>query len=193
MRRNLSAGWPGWTAKVATLIEEHVPIINDLSSPTGFNLIEMPTSAQNYKMVGRFPDIAYEFMETFARFEDGLKRSRFLKNKRNAEADWDAFARSLDKSFFEGVRKAPEAVTLVGIPPKILDNSLSWVDGEPVTDAVTLFRALRRARNNLFHGNKFIGDPAEDGRDKKLLMESLWVLNEAVSRHGKLRGTIKGP
>lgn len=153
-------------------------------------MIEKAPSAQYYKMTDCFPDVAYEFMSAFARFEDALKRSGFLRNKRTAEADWDGFARSLDKAFYEAIRNAPEASTLVGLPPKILDNSLSWIEGEPVTDAVTLFKALRRARNNLFHGNKFIGDPAGDERAKQLLTESIWILNEASSQHEKIRRTI---
>lgn len=141
-------------------------------------------------MTSRFPDVAFEFVRTFARFEDALKRIGYLKNRPIAEADWGAFARDLDESFFDEVRQAPQAATFVNRPPKALDNTLSWIDAHPVADVATLFSALRRARNNLYHGNKFIGDPSGDDRAKQLLIESLWVLNHAVSKHEKLRQTI---
>jgi hypothetical protein len=61
-------------------------------------------------MSDRFPDVAFHFMTTFARFEEALKRVGYLKNTRAAQADWDAFARDLAPEFFDEVRQAPEAV-----------------------------------------------------------------------------------
>lgn len=138
----------------------------------------------------RFPGIAMEFFDQFARFENALKRAGYLKNKDAAEADWDKFARDLDASFFEQVRGAKEAATLVSAPPKkrIRDQGvLSWQDGLQVTDAPSLFVAVCRARNNLFHGEKFIRDREGDKRGEQLLTESLWVLELALAKHAELK------
>ncbi len=141
-------------------------------------------------MPERFPDVAFHFMTTFARFEEALKRVGYLKNTRAAQADWDAFARDLAPEFFDEVRQAPEAATLVTRPPKarlVSQQGFEWGEPQSITDAVSLFNALRRARNNLYHGNKFIGDPDGDQRGEQLLVESLWVLNLALAKNEKLK------
>ena len=61
-----------------------------------------------------------------------------------------------------------------------------------MTDAQSLFVAVRRARNNLFHGEKFIGDPAGDERGAQLLTESLWVLELALLKHPQVKAVYEG-
>jgi hypothetical protein len=138
----------------------------------------------------RFPNVAVRFFESFARFENALKRAGYLKNKEIAEADWDRFARDLEPSFLDDVRASGQASTLISQPPKrrvTRNDRLEWQEAQQVTDAASLFNAIRRARNNLYHGEKFIGAPSPDNRDKRLLGESLWVLEFALSKNANLR------
>lgn len=141
-----------------------------------------------------FPAVAMEFFDRFARFENALKRAGYLKNTDTAEADWDRFARDLDPGFFEEIRAAAQAATIVNAPPKKRIRKLGkleWQDQLKVTNAETLFLAVRRARNNLFHGEKFIGNPAGDKRSEQLLTESLWVLERSLTRNAEVRAAYE--
>jgi hypothetical protein len=53
-----------------------------------------------------------------------------------------------------------------------------------------LFVAVRRVRNNLFHGRKS-GDPDED-RNANLISEAIAVLIEALKRCEDLRAHFEG-
>lgn len=136
------------------------------------------------------PDVAVKFIHCFMRFENALKYAGYLRNREPAEADWSGYVGDLDASFFDEVSKARQATTLIAAPPKKRVNRhgrLEWRDVPQVTNAASLFKAICRARNNLFHGDKFIGDPAGDARGAQLLKESLWVLEYALSKGGKVK------
>jgi hypothetical protein len=55
-----------------------------------------------------------------------------------------------------------------------------------------LFIAIRQARNNLFHGEKFIDDGLKDSRDRRLLTEGLAVLELALAKCEKTRSAFAG-
>jgi hypothetical protein len=69
-------------------------------------------------------------------------------------------------------------------PPKkqiVVNNELAWQSmGEP-RNSQELFVAVRRARNNLFHGGKYsTGLEADISRDQALLEEASWILHRAL-------------
>jgi hypothetical protein len=143
-----------------------------------------------YAPVGLDTETIVAFLVTFSRFEYSLKRARFtMPNKKAAEADWDAFARSLAASSRYNPHESPRlenaVAYLLATPPKRQiveqDGSLGW--DEPLrdrgcTEVEWLLRLVRRVRNKLFHGGKFpshlVIDPS---RDKMLLDCCLVILS----------------
>lgn len=140
-------------------------------------------------------NVAVAFFSAFSRFEFALKRAGYLRNKDVAEADWDKFADSLGAPFLEEVRGAKCAEELLRQPPgkPIRDGAqVDWREARPVTDVRGLFIAVRQARNNLFHGEKFIGDGRKDSRDRQLLTDALKILELALARSEKTKATFAG-
>lgn len=72
-------------------------------------------------------DLARAFTRTFAHVEYCLKRSGYLRPKRDvAEADWDAFVHDLGPAFFKAMVDRELAKTLIGEPPRRLLADLQW-------------------------------------------------------------------
>lgn len=122
---------------------------------------------------------AYDFFALFARFEYAMKKGGFRVKKGTSPA-WNKFAMSLPEAFFEKVRAAPETLIFFDEPPDYLkmsdDGGVEW-SGSPNSphDAVTLFKSLKTARNNLFHGDK----KHDHSRDIKSMKAGLNILNTA--------------
>lgn len=130
------------------------------------------------------------FTALFRRFEHALKRGGFLKQQKRAEANWRAFAESLGTEFFEEVRQSGQASTLIQEPPRRLMADLTWKPDvrDPIANVADLFqRGVCQVRNNLFHGEKYIGSPDALGRDEALVSESLWILRLASRRASNLK------
>lgn len=144
------------------------------------------------RLIATLPCNAVGFLAFFMRFEFALKRGDFLKqNTCVAEPDWDKFANSLGADFLESVRK--HARTLIDLPPKKLDHQLRWQETR-VHDVQTLFAAVRRVRNNLFHGEKFFHELSGDSdRDVKLVEEALGILKAALNCSDKVKTHFKLP
>lgn len=139
---------------------------------------------------------ALAFFSAFSRFEFALKRAGYMRNKDIAEADWDTFSDSLGAAFLEEIRKAGCAEELLREPPgkPIRDGAkLDWRKARPVTDVRGLFIAVRQARNNLFHGEKYIGEGQKGSRDRQLLTDGLNILERALARSDKTRAAFAGP
>jgi hypothetical protein len=138
------------------------------------------------------------FLLVFSRFEYALKRAGFLvKNKKDAEADWDCFVQSIRST----LRSAPtpdfaDACTyLREHPPSKQINShgaLDWqsiVIGDGESQEAFILRAVRVLRNNLFHGGKYPAGPRQDvARDHALLDASLVVLERSRSCTPEVNG-----
>ncbi len=138
-------------------------------------------------------DLVRDFLVFFARFEYALKRSGFLRARkdRSAEADWDTFAVSL-RAKFNGSNPEifDEAVEylLKNPPHKQVVNAghLSWQEpklGNGEGRSEYILRLVRTVRNNLFHGGKFpnpIGPIAESARDRALRKHCLVILDECA-------------
>ena len=134
--------------------------------------------------------IVSEFFFTFARMEYALKATgRFVKNRRNAEADWTKLARDLNNSFNKNAKsELKEAVEYyMSFPPKkqvVQNDQLEWDDTLPEhkSELDLLFANVRRVRNNLFHGGKFKGRYfAEDERSEQLIQHGLIILNHCLT------------
>jgi hypothetical protein len=150
-------------------------------------------------LLAKLPDHAVPFFVFFSRFEYALKRGGFLKTPReqkcrkkiddSASPNWDSFASVLGQKFLDEVRDSAKAETILTTPPKkqvvVKGNDLDWRDGSSIRTAADLFVAVRRLRNNLFHGGKFpnsslpVGNP---DRDDRLISEAIEILKMALAR-----------
>lgn len=108
--------------------------------------------------------LANEFFRMFARMEYALKSAGFHNGEGRAEADWGAFALSIEQHLqdpqSDEVREAK--AYLLTRPPKkqiIKNGLLQWSDSRATSDseADLVLLYVRRVRNNLFHGGKFNG------------------------------------
>lgn len=139
------------------------------------------------------PDLACDFLGVFARSEYALKAAGFADgDEKKVKADWNAFAKGIANSFdpfkSQGLRTAVDY--LLTKPPKkqvLKNNALEFSDAPPdknqsQTQQVLLM--VRRVRNNLFHGGKFLPVPTGDpDRDKLLVQYSLTVLRACIPLH----------
>lgn len=131
-----------------------------------------------------------KFFLIFSRFEYALKRSGFLPEGEegkniDAQADWSAFAKSIQSELAErkrdeeGLSRAIDY--LIGNPPgkqivKRGDSGreLGRKSSKPTgSEAEVLSTYIRRVRNNLFHGVKY---PFDHAQDLKLIQNANIVL-----------------
>jgi len=136
------------------------------------------------------PELAWEFLGVFARSEYALKAAGFARgDDKRVDADWDAFAKEIANSFdpskSQDVRTAVDYL-LTKPPQKLVlkNKKLEFSDAPPDINERETQRVLlmvRRVRNNLFHGGKFLPVPAGDpDRDKLLIQHSLTVLRACI-------------
>ncbi len=136
-------------------------------------------------------NLAIEFLAVFARFEYALKASGFVKgNHKRVEADWDTFAKKIARQFRrDATAKLNSAVSyLLTHPPRkqvIVNKRLSWRDSPPdarLSESEQVLLMVRRVRNNLFHGAKFLSpENGRRARDRLLVAHSLVVLKAFVA------------
>lgn len=154
-----------------------------------------------YSLLKVHKDLITDFFILFSRFEYSLKRTEtYAKGDQNeVKADWDKFAQVQDPLFMPD--NTPELKAAVDYlewnPPKkqvLKLGKLGWTDVPKQNNErlKCLLLAIRRVRNNLFHGGKFpipYGPIEEPGRNMHLLQSCstvLWhclSLNEEVDRH----------
>ena len=135
--------------------------------------------------------LVLEFLACFARFEYALKRSGYASGtEKEVRADWDAFAltlKILPDQEIQAVLTAGEL--LLNNPPQkqvLIAGSLDWKDGIPEgqADVQKILIYVRRVRNNLFHGGKFLvptGPVDEPARNQALIDSSLAVLQAVLA------------
>lgn len=150
------------------------------------------------KIVQALPQEALSLFVSFSRFEYALKRAHFARREQEGGTRLGQIADELGPPFFGEVRNSGIARDPIAKTPKsqiVIDGELSWKDAEPVGDVRTLFVAIRRVRNNLFHGGKFpqpIGPLAKVSRDRKLLAQPLAVLQFALEKSTDLKDLFWG-
>lgn len=138
-------------------------------------------------------DDAALFLVIFARCEFSLKAvKRFRKTTPRLEADWDTFSAAVAPNFsFADDAKLEMAVKyLLERPPKKeveISGNLGWDEAKPGgTDVYRLLVYVRRVRNNLFHGAKWVAREADEiGRDQILVDAALTVLSALIQLDGK--------
>ncbi len=132
-------------------------------------------------------DLIDEFFYTFMHFEYALKSvPKYLGGNLDlgdAKAEWDDFSRDVTPIFDKNKSKEIQEATdfLLGNPPKKQINdhrNLRFIPAlPPGSDTCKLSIYIRRVRNNLFHGGKFLREDALN-RDFELIRFSLIVLKE---------------
>ena len=143
----------------------------------------------------KLPAGAARFIATFLRFEFALKEHGYIPKDGNAEVEWHRVNKDLKQAgFFEAVRKSGRAETMLRHPPKkqvSRDGYLDFKPQSPLSNSDELLVAVRRVRNNLLHGGKS-GDPEGDGRNRKLIAEAQWVVEQALRAMPEVRAYFEG-
>jgi hypothetical protein len=142
------------------------------------------------------PAGAVQFFKVMMRLEYALKANGYAEmNNNRLEICWDRFANeSLGMPFFNTIRDSGKANTLIDNPPshqkKEPSGGLAFRQAEQVVSIQGLLGALRRVRNNLFHGGKS-GD-VDHGRNDALIAESIYVTTELLLVNDDLRTAFEG-
>jgi hypothetical protein len=153
----------------------------------------------NELLNGLPPELTLRFFATFARFEFAMKQCGFLRraeHNRVAHACREQLSAHLPVDFFESIRDAQTASTLIGRPPKNLfvqtDALLQFGNELPaLTNTRQLLDAVWQVRNNLFHGNKMY--PADRERDMALMDNALAVIDAIMQRDQNLSSAFHDP
>jgi hypothetical protein len=143
------------------------------------------------------PPRADELFRIFARFEFALKMSGYAKMG-NGKVDilWGNFSDSayLGAAFFNEIHAAEICPLLLNDPPKadrIEQGGYGFEDqASPPTSVASLFKMVRRVRNNLFHGGKYFDQDSE--RSRLLIEEAIAVLLLACERHPDVQFIFEG-
>lgn len=138
-------------------------------------------------------ELASEVFIEFARFEYCLKMSGFLRSlDGNAEPDWDTFSNCDEiKKLFKEIKNGSATACnkmhyILTEPPKkqiVKGGILEWEQAPEISNSQEYFAAVRRVRNNLFHGGKFNGVFFEPERSANLLEAVMCSLRTARKRH----------
>lgn len=148
------------------------------------------------RRIDNHPADAVRFFKVMMRLEYALKANGFAETNRNrVEICWDRFANErLGRALFDTIRDSRKASTLISQPPSHqaidIGGHLEFRPAAPVTCVQDLLGALRRVRNNLFHGGKS-GDVDHD-RNDTLIAESIYVITEILLSDDALRTEFEG-
>jgi len=131
------------------------------------------------------------------RLEFALKDTGYAVagRRQTAEVQWDRYANEkLGSEFWEKIKEATKVKALVQTPPKRQivdqDGNLDWEEVGVVSCVQELVGALRRVRNNLFHGGKS-GDP-DACRNARLYSASLYVIDKILKEDDIIRTSFTG-
>jgi len=132
---------------------------------------------------------------TAARYSCVWPYLRRTEHNRVAEACREKLCADLPVQFFERIRDAQIAPTLIDHPPRNLfvqDNARpQFGDDAPVPNTTAqLLDAVWRVRNNLFHGNKMYPDRA---RDAALMDNALAVIDAIMQQKQDLSSAFHDP
>ena len=130
--------------------------------------------------------LANEFASTFGLFEFALKEcGHYDVNPKTQEVQtsWTKFVKKyphINEVFFEKLKADAATTVIIGDPPKRLrerDGVLGWAEPPSVKDMESLYYAVKRVRNNLFHGDKAHWNPS---RDPELIRASLFAVRAII-------------
>lgn len=157
----------------------------------------MTAQEVDYSKIDEVADDGVRLFKVMMRLEFALKDAGYASSDRRqaAEVEWDRYANEkLGSAFWRKIKGAANAETLIQTPPKrqVVDQSgnLDWEKAGTVSSVQELVGALRRVRNNLFHGGKS-GDPDSD-RNAKLYVASLYVIDQILKEDDIVRTIFTG-
>lgn len=139
-----------------------------------------------------------DFFEIFSKMECALKETGYLKMGRsgNAEVDWDKYAKQVNCVIRSENREFEKAITYIKErPPKkqVVENGKAvFVDasiGSEDTSFQYYITAIKRVRNNLFHGGKFrnTDEDLDKQRNEDLVIHSLVILKESLKYESQVK------
>jgi hypothetical protein len=151
----------------------------------------------DYSKIDEVSDKGIRLFKVMMRLEFALKDVGYARsgNRQAVGVDWDAYAKEkLGTAFWDKIKGAKEAEVLIQKPPKkqTVNQScdLGWVECAQVSSIQDLFGAVRRVRNNLFHGGKS-GDPDAD-RNTALYVAALFVIDQVLKEDDVLLTSFSG-
>ncbi|UXI66015.1 hypothetical protein [Tahibacter amnicola] len=108
------------------------------------------------------PQLAFDLLNAFARAEFALKGIRRLcigNEGNNASANWDRFASDIAIQLATAFGLLPETKKILLIDPpmkEVVRGGVAVFEHMPLQgpEGVQLLSAVRRVRNNLFHGGR---------------------------------------
>jgi len=159
--------------------------------------IESVEMAVDLTAANALPRQANKLFRIFARFEFALKMAGYAEMKKGKlDIAWDRFANSepIGGTFLSYVREHNICPTILNAPPKadFIENGLYGFEqnAEPPQSVQELFGAVRRVRNNLFHGGKYFGN--DKSRDRRFVREAIAVLLLAAEKHPDVNFFFEG-
>ncbi|WP_323041746.1 hypothetical protein [Gemmobacter sp.] len=151
----------------------------------------------NYARIDEVAADGVRLFKCMMRLEFAIKEAGYVRRGRNdiAEVDWDRYtSNELGSDFFQHARHIEVVKPLIMNPPKkqIVDanDNLSWINAVEASSVQDLIGAVRRVRNNLFHGGKS-GDPDAE-RNDMLFAASLCVIDLILKRDDQVRTHFTG-
>ncbi|WP_417809705.1 hypothetical protein [Thioclava sp.] len=139
----------------------------------------------DYSKIDEVSEDGVRLFKVMMRLEFALKDAGYVMagQRQAAEVQWDRYAKEkLGSAFWSEIKKATSAAALIESPPKrqVVDKggNLAWEDSGAVRSVQELVGALRRVRNNLFHGGKSGDIDAE--RNARLYAASFYVIEQIL-------------
>jgi hypothetical protein len=138
--------------------------------------------------------LAADFLAVFARCEFALKSVvDFRSTGSDIKPDWDEFEKQIGPKFScpdEGLLRDAVSYLLNDPPKKETETAgnLDWKLADPGgSELHRLLVFVRRVRNNLFHGAKWVARESDDaGRDEALVRAALVVLSALIPLEGRV-------
>lgn len=151
----------------------------------------------DYSKIDEVTEDGVRLTKILMRLEFALKDAGYVVagQRQAAEVQWDRYANEkLGSAFWSKIKGATSAAALIEIPPKrqVVDQggNLAWEEAGAVESVQELVGALRRVRNNLFHGGKS-GDPDAE-RNARLYAASLYIIDQILREDDIVRTIFTG-
>ena len=151
----------------------------------------------DYSKIDEVTEDGVRLTKVLMRLEFALKDAGYVVagQRQTAEVQWDRYANEkLGSAFWNKIKEATSAAALIESPPKrqVVDQggNLAWEEAGAVKSVQELVGALRRVRNNLFHGGKS-GDPDAE-RNARLYAASLYIIDQILREDDIVRTIFTG-
>jgi len=151
----------------------------------------------DYSKIDEVTEDGVRLFKVFMRLEFALKDAGYVVagQRQTTEVQWDRYANEkLGSAFWNKIKEATSSAALIETPPKrqIVDQegNLAWEEAAAVESVQELVGALRRVRNNLFHGGKS-GDPDAE-RNARLYAASLYIIDQILREDDIVRTIFTG-